>query len=87
MTIVLWELSKLVALGRIDLDLDDTEVVRILNALHMWPVDLQVARVSTRLDFKSDPADELIAATSVVHGVPLLTRDHVIRGSRVVPLA
>ena len=87
MTIVLWELSKLVALGRIDLDLDDTEVVRVLNALHMWPVDLQVARVSTRLDFKSDPADELIAATSVVHGVPLLTRDHVIRGSRVVPLA
>lgn len=85
--IVLWELSELAALGRIDLDLDDVEVVRVLNALHVWPVDLQVSRVSTRVDFKSDPADELIAATSVVHGIPLLTRDHVIGGSRIVPLA
>ena len=70
--IVLWELSKLAALGRIDLDLDDAEVMRPLNALQVWPIDL---------------ADELIAETSVVHGVPLLTRDHLIRGSRVVPLA
>ena len=85
--IVLWELSKLVALGRINLDLDDVEVVRVLNALHVWPIDLQVSRASTRLDFKSNPADELIAATSIVHGIPLLTRDHVIRGSRIVPLA
>ena len=29
-----------------------------------------IARTSTRLDFTSDPADEIIAATSVVHGVP-----------------
>ena len=85
--IVLWELSKLVALGRIDFDFDDVEVVRVLNALHVWPIDPAVARASTRLDFKSDPADELIAATSVVHGIPLLTRDHVIGGSRIVPLA
>ena len=85
--IVLWELSKLVALGRINLDLDDVEVVRVLNALHVWPIDLQVSRASTRLDFTSNPADELIAATSIVHGIPLLTRDHVIRGSRIVPLA
>ena len=80
-------MSKLVALGRIALVLDDAEVARVLNGLHVWPADLQVSHASTRLDFKSDPADELIAATSVVHGIPLLTRDHVIRGSRIVPLA
>ena len=34
-----------------------------------------------------DPADELIAATSIVHGVPLLTRDRQIRRSKLVPLA
>jgi hypothetical protein len=34
-----------------------------------------------------DTADELIAATSVVHGVPLLTRDRAIRRSKIVPLA
>ena len=31
--------------------------------------------------------DEIIAATSVVYNVPLLTRDRVIRGSKIVPLA
>ena len=85
--IVPWELSKLVQLGRIDLDLDDRQVARTLNGIHLWPIDFAVARTSTRLDFAGDPADELIAATSVVHEVPLLTRDRVIRRSAVVPLA
>jgi PIN domain nuclease of toxin-antitoxin system len=85
--IVLWELAKLVQLGRLRFDLDDDEVTRTLGALRVWPLDLAVARMSTRLDFRGDPADELIAATSVVHGVPLLTRDRVIRRSRIVPLA
>ena len=85
--IVLWELAKLVQLGRVDMDLDDRDVVRALNRVHVWPIDLAVARASTRLDFESDPADEIIAATSVVHNVPLLTRDRIIRGSKVVPLA
>ena len=85
--IVFWELSKLVQLGRIDLNLADRDVVRVLDRLHVWPIDLAVARVSTHLDFRSDPADELIAATSVVHNVPLLTRDRVMRGSKIVPLA
>jgi PIN domain nuclease of toxin-antitoxin system len=85
--IVLWELAKLVQIGRIDLDLEHPEVVRTLSALHVWPLDLAVAVCSTRLDFRSDPADELIAATSVVHKVPLLTRDKRILASHIVPLA
>lgn len=85
--IVLWEIAKLAQLRRIDLDLDDAEVIRTLSALHVWPLDLVVARASTRLDFRADPADEIIAATSLVHGVPLLTRDRAIRRSRLVPLA
>ena len=85
--IVLWELAKLVELGRIAMDLDDRDVVRALSRVHVWPIDLAVARASTRLDFESDPADELIAATSVVHGIPLLTRDRALRRSKVVPLA
>lgn len=85
--IVLWELAKLVQLGRLDVDLENGEVVRTLSALHVWPIDLAVSVQSTRMDFKGDPADELIAATSVVHSVPLLTRDRRIRRSRIVPLA
>ena len=85
--IVLWELAKLIQLGRVDMDLNDRRVVRALNRLHVWPVDLDVARTSVHLDFRGDPADEIIAATSVVHNVPLLTRDRVIRRSKMVPLA
>ena len=85
--IVLWELAKLSQLGRITMDLNDREVARVLSGIHLWPIDLRVARTSTRFDFSGDPADELIAATSVVHQVPLLTRDTAILGSRLVPLA
>ena len=86
-SIVLWELAKLVQLGRLDLDLDDREVARVFGRLHVWPIDLAVARASTTLDFSSDPADELIAATSVVHNIPLVTRDSTIRSSKLIPLA
>ena len=85
--VVFWELAKLVQLGRIRIDFDDRAVIDLLGRLHVWPIDLAVARASTQLDFRSDPADELIAATSVVHGIPLLTRDRVLRSSNVIPLA
>ena len=85
--IVLWELAKLVQLGRVTIDLDDREVMRAMSSIHVWPLDLAIARASTRLDFTGDPADELIAVTSLVHGIPLLTRDRAILGSKMVPLA
>ena len=85
--IVFWELAKLIQLGRLDLNLEDKEVLSLLKQLHVWPIDIAVANQSTQMDFKGDPADELIAATSVVHAVPLLTRDSVILKSRLVPLA
>lgn len=85
--IVLWEIAKLAELGRIAIDLDDADVVDVLRRIHVWPLTREVARQSTRLDVGGDPADQLIAATSVVHGVPLVTRDRVLRRSKLVPLA
>jgi PIN domain nuclease of toxin-antitoxin system len=85
--IVLWELAKLVQLGRLEMDLEDPHTQRMLSAIEVLPITLPIARTSTQLDFKSDPADELIAATSVVRQIPLLTRDKRIRKSKLVPLA
>ena len=85
--IVLWEIAKLAQLGRIEVDLDDPDVARTLSAVHVWPITPEIARASTRLDVRGDPADELIAATSLVHNARLLTRDRKLRGSKVVPLA
>jgi PIN domain nuclease of toxin-antitoxin system len=72
--IVLWEIAKLHQLGRITVALD-------------WPLTREVCLNSTMLDFKSDPADELIAATSLTYQVPLLTRDDRIRTSKLVTFA
>jgi len=85
--IVLWEIAKLAELGRIELDLDDRDVGRVLDRVHVWPLTREVAAASTRIDVKGDPADQIIAATSVVHEVPMVTRDRALRRSRRVPLA
>ena len=82
--IVLWELAKLNQLGRVSLDFSDPAVEIALSSIHVWPIDLAVSLASTQLDFRGDPADELIAATSIVHRVPLLTRDRQIRQSKLV---
>ena len=55
--------------------------------MHVWPITREVAVASTRLDVQADPADELIAATSVVHRLPLVTRDRSLRRSKLIPLA
>src|SRR5690242_8170354 len=85
--IVLWEIAKLTQLKRVSIDLESADFTRLLGRIHVWPLDLEVCRQSTALDFEGDPADEIIGATSIVHRVPLLTRDRQIRRSKLVPLA
>lgn len=85
--ICLWEISKLVQLGRIELELDAVELTRTLARIHTWPITLDICRAIRTLDFRGDPADELIAATSLTHHIPLLTRDRRIRRSHRIPLA
>lgn len=83
--IVLWELAKLVQLKRLELDMDSGAFRRSLRHLTVIPISMPIARKSIELDFSSDPVDEIIAATSVVERIPLLTRDRKILTSRMVP--
>jgi PIN domain nuclease of toxin-antitoxin system len=85
--IVLWEISKLVQLKRLSLDMDSSAFRKLLAQLTVYPITLEIARRSAALDFRSDPADEIIAATSVVENIPLVTRDRKILRSKMVPLA
>ncbi len=62
--IVLWEIGNLAELGRIAVVLDDRDFMRTLARIHVWPLTLDVCRANRTLDFRGDPADELIAATS-----------------------
>ena len=85
--IVLWGIAKLSELGRIEIDLDHPELTRTLARVQTWPLTLDICRAIQTLDFDSDPADEIIAATSLAHRVPLMTRDRKMRRSKLVPIA
>ena len=85
--VVFWELAKLVQLKRLEMDFDSPEFREFLRHVMVVPITFEIARKSTELDFCSDPADEIIAATSVVEEIPLLTRDRRLLKSRMVPLA
>ena len=85
--IVLWEITKLSQLKRISIDMNDRVVETIFSKIQTFPVDLKVCQNILLLDFKSDPADEIIAATSLAYNIPLLTRDKIILKSKIVPFA
>ena len=82
--IVLWEISKLVEIGRIEFDIDSYEFAKVISKLHIWPITLEICKTIQTLDFDSDPADEIIAATSLFHKTPLVTRDKKILCSKKV---
>ena len=79
-SISVWEVSQLVAKGRLELTMDVESWVRRSEAmpfLHFVAVDNAIAIKSVQLPgiFHSDPADRIIVATSVILGFPLITRD------------
>lgn len=85
--IVLWEISKLKQHNKIQLDIHSADFGRALSKIRIWPLDWAVCLQAIQMDFESDAADELIAATSVVHRIPLVTRDQKLRRSKIVPIA
>ena len=85
--IVLWEITKLHQFGRIGYGLDNEALAAAVDRLQIWPITRQVCLKLRTLDFQSDPADEIIAATSLTYDIPLLTRDSRIRKSKIMRLA
>ncbi len=85
--ITLWEVAMLARRGRIEVDLDSPEMALVLRQVHVWPLDREVCLRIKELDFSSDPADEIIAATSLAHNLPLVTRDQKLRASRSIRFA
>lgn len=75
-----WEVAKKHRLGKLELDrpLEDWMPLALESpGIILLPLSIEVVFESTSLpgDFRSDPADELIVATSRVHDAPLLTAD------------
>ena len=89
--IVCWEIAMLVAKGRIELRVAAAEFMRqalALPSVSLAPITPEIGELAARRsnDLPSDPADRLIAATAIVHGVPLVTSDRTLRSSSVETL-
>ncbi len=84
---VLWELAMLSSKNRIDFDFESEEWKELSDVLTVLPITEAIASQSVKMDFRSDPADHIIAATSIVHKIPLMTRDKDILKSKIVPFA
>jgi PIN domain nuclease of toxin-antitoxin system len=83
------EVATAVAKGRITLDrevLDWLEQALSLPKVELLPLTPQIAVKATQLgnDFPGDPADRVIAATSLVESAPLITKDSEVHASGAV---
>ena len=52
----------------------------------MLPLDVVLALDHLPQSFHGDPADRLIVATALTHGMPLATQDSAIQASGVIPI-
>ena len=89
--ISLWEVALLVQLGRLRLEDNLEEGLRIATspaAIELHSITPAVVAEMTRLPptFHQDPADRLIVATARASGLPLATHDARIRRSRLTVL-
>jgi PIN domain nuclease of toxin-antitoxin system len=78
--ISLWEIAMLVKKGRISLGASYQEFIRLVllsKNYQLQGITPEIAELSTQLseDINNDPADRIIAATSLVMGFPLITAD------------
>ncbi len=75
-----WEIALLVRKGRLELTLPVVDWLAASEALpfvHFLPLDNRVALRANDLPgtLHEDPADRIIAATALIHGLPLVTKD------------
>ena len=89
--ISLWEAAKLIELGRLQLSISPAEFFRLAVTpnLTVLPITPAIAERVTSLEaegFHKDPADQLIVATALSHGLRLISDDARIRQWAGVPM-
>lgn len=85
--ISLWEISMLVHRGRLDPGTTALDFLRLILAarrIRVLPISVEIGDLAGSLDLHGDPADRLIAATTVHHDAVLVTSDQKLRASQIV---
>jgi PIN domain nuclease of toxin-antitoxin system len=78
--ISIWEIAMLVKKGRIEIDTSPANFVNLFlqsRNISVVQISPEIAELSTHFgaDVSNDPADRLIAATSIIHNAQLVTAD------------
>ena len=78
--ISLWEIAMLISRSKLTVDTSYQEFIKLVmnsNNYHLQNITPEIAEKSTSLpdEVSKDPADRIIAATSIIKKVPLVTAD------------
>jgi PIN domain nuclease of toxin-antitoxin system len=87
--ITLWEIAMMVTRGRVRIDRPLNVYLQHLESVFVvLPITGQIAERSMHFSsrYPKDPADKVIGATALVHGLQLVTKDDEIRASGEVPV-
>jgi len=87
--ISLWEIAMLMHKGRLSIDVEYLEFIKLIlesNEYVFLGITPEIAELSTDLfsDNNKDPADRIIAATSIIENAELVTADKKLRQSKKV---
>lgn len=82
--ISLWEIAMLIKKKRLELDITYLEFIELLKASNKFifqSITPEIADLSTKLsdELNADPADRIIAATSIISNTPLISADKNLR--------
>lgn len=87
--ISLWEIAMLIKKGRIQIETTPTHFMNLYlqsRNIIVQSISPEIAELSVNFstDINSDPADRIIAATSIIHNAQLVTADQNLRNSNLL---
>jgi PIN domain nuclease of toxin-antitoxin system len=87
--ISIWEISMLLKKNRLVIDDSPSGFINLLlqsRNLHVQQITPEIAELSVNFgsEINNDPADRLIAATSIVKNIPIITADRNLRDATIL---
>jgi len=87
--ISIWEISMMIKKGRMEIDGSSSEFTKLLiqaRNYHVQEITQEIAELSVNFgdEINKDPADRLIAATSILHNAPIVTADNNLRDASIL---
>ncbi len=87
--ISIWEIALLIHKGRLEIDTTPSRFFHLFQQsrnVAIQPITPEIAELSVQFneEINQDPADRIIAATSIIHSAQLVTADQNLRNSSLV---